>query len=360
LPESAKSSTQTDDSLWTVVLAGGIGSRFWPVSTRERPKQLLPLASERPLIVDTLERAQALVPEQRLRILAGSHLARPFRAQLQGFSDEVYWIEPQARGTCPVLAWAAWEIHRTDPDAVMVSLHADHRIHPISSFQRTIQTAVQIARRDDLLVCIGVVPDRVETGFGHVERGEGLETSDDIAAHRVHAFHEKPDAETAERYVRDGYLWNTGLFVWKVSTFLSEVAEHAPEVYECMTVLDGGGESAVESFFAAVPACSVDTAVMERSRRVGTVTALFSWDDVGSWEALSRTRPADADGNVLIGDAVSVDGSGNIAFVDQGEVVLFGVDDLVVVRTGETTLVMPRGRVPDIKALLAELAGDDV
>lgn len=171
----------------------------------------------------------------------------------------------------------------------------------------------------------------------------------------MQAFHEKPDAETAQRYVSEGHLWNTGMFVWKVSTFLSELAEHAPDVSDCLELLKDG----VEAFFEAVPVSVVDTAVMERSQRVATVAALFAWDDVGTWEALSRSKPADSDGNVLVGDAITVDGTGNIVFADQGDVVLFGVDDLVVVRTSDATLVMPRERAADLKTLLAELEGDE-
>jgi len=291
------------------------------------------------------------VPDERLCILAGQHLAEPFRSVLGDLSDASYWIEPDARGTCPVLAWASWEIHRLDSEAVMVSLHADHRIQSLDAFQKTIHAAVEIARTEDMLVCVGAVPDRVETGFGHLQRGEALDTGGEIVAHRVQAFHEKPDAETAQRYVRDGHLWNTGIFVWKVSTFLSELAEHAPDVSECLALLEDG----VEAFFQAVPVSVVDTAVMERSRRVATVEALFAWDDVGTWEALSRSKPSDSDGNVLVGNAVSVDGNGNIVFADQGNVVLFGVDDLVVVRTTDTTLVMPRERAARLKTLLATL-----
>lgn len=355
MPESTRSSTQTDDGLWVVILAGGIGSRFWPASTQKRPKQLLPLASERPLIVDTVERARSLVPDDHLRILAGQHLAAPFSAVLDDLSDSAYWVEPMARGTCPALAWASWQLHQRDPDAVMVSLHADHRVNSLPEFQQTIQVAAEIARAEDALVCVGVVPDRVETAFGHLERGETLSTGGEIPAHRVKAFHEKPDYETAQRYVQEGHLWNTGIFVWKVSTFLSELAEHAPEVSECLTLLD----ESFDAFFEAVPACVVDRAVMERSGRVAMVEALFSWDDVGSWEALSRSRPSDSHGNILIGDVVTVDGGGNIAFADHGNIVLFGVDDLVVVRTGDTTLVMPRDRAPYLKSLMTALEGNE-
>jgi mannose-1-phosphate guanylyltransferase len=346
-----RSSTRPD-GLWAVVLAGGIGSRFWPVSTRERPKQLLPLASERPLIVDTVERATGITDLERIRILAGDHLAAPFKTVLPEVPPTSYWVEPEARGTCPVLAWAAWEIHKQDPDGVMISLHSDHQIEPLSAFQDTLWSAARIARDQDLLLCIGAVPDRVEPAFGHVEPGSPIEGFG-VDAHRVTAFHEKPDAQTAARYVADGYLWNTGIFVWKASTFLEEVAKHAPEVAQHLPLL----EDSPEAFFSAVPVCVVDKAVMERSDRVATVRATFSWDDVGGWEALSRTRTPDAAGNVGYGDAVVVDGTGNIVFADGGRIVLFDVDDLVVVRTDDTTLVLPRERAGDIKTLLAKLDG---
>ena len=340
-----------DDHVWVVVLAGGIGSRFWPVSTPERPKQLLPLASERPLIADTIARARALVPDTRIRILAGEHLARPFSRVLTDFPSEGYWIEPRARGTAPVLTWAAHRIARADPDAVMVSLHADHLIRPLDAFRSTVDTAVAVARQENALVCIGVPPERIETGYGHVEPGEPLAGSTDVPAYRVRAFHEKPDYDTARSYVERGYLWNTGIFVWKASVLLEEIEQHAPEVSAHTRLL----EKTPESFFDVVTVSVIDRAVMERSDRVATVRATFTWDDVGSWEALARTRSADGNGNVKVGTARAVDAKNNVVFSEQGDVVLFGVEDLVVVRTANTTLVLPRSRAPDLKTLLSDL-----
>jgi len=340
-----------DGHVWVVVLAGGIGSRFWPVSTPERPKQLLPLASERPLIVDTIDRARALADGRHVRILAGEHLARPFRAALSDLPDDAYWVEPRARGTAPVLAWAAQKLVGIDPDAVMVSLHADHLIEPVEAFRDTVAAAVEVAARDELLVCVGAVPDRVETGYGHVEPGEPVAAPGSARAYRVRAFHEKPDRDTAQRYVDAGYLWNTGIFVWKASVLLQELERHAPEIARHLPLI-GQSDAA---FFDAVPESVIDRAVMERSDRVATVAASFTWDDVGSWEALSRTRESDASGNVTIGEARAVDASGNVVFAEAGSVVLFGVDDLVVVRTADTTLVLPRDRAADLKTLLAQL-----
>jgi len=351
LPESKRSSATTDDAVWVAVLAGGIGSRFWPVSTPERPKQLLPLASDRPLIVDTVDRARALAPDSRIRILAGEHLARPFAATLDGLPESSYWIEPRARGTAPVLAWAAWKLVQLDPDAVMVSLHADHLIRPLDAFQESVATAVEVARRDELLLSIGVIPDRIETGYGHIELGAPLAEAGAAAAYRVGAFHEKPDEETAQRYVEAGYLWNTGIFVWKASVLLEEIERHASELHAQLHLI--GEDDA--AYFDAVPVGVIDRAVMERSNRVGVVAATFEWDDVGSWEALSRSRESDDSGNVAVGSTRSVDASGNIVYAEDGTVILFGVKDLIVVQTGDSTMILPRDQAADLKTYIARL-----
>ena len=353
MPASTKSSAPANDSVWATILAGGIGSRFWPVSTPERPKQLLPLASGQPLILDTVERARSLVPDERIRILAGEHLVDPFRSVLVGLPESSYWIEPRARGTAPVLAWAAWQLARLDPDGVMVSLHADHRIHPLEAFHETVTTAVEIARRDELLLSIGAPPDRIETGYGYVEPGDPLPEAGPAPAYRVRSFHEKPDTETAKRYVDEGYLWNTGIFVWKAAVLLEEIERHAPEVATCLPLL----EESAGVFFDAVPVSVIDRAVMERSERVGTVAATFEWDDVGNWEALARTRDGDASDNVILGRGQAVEAERNIVFAEGGDVVLFGTQDLVVIHTRDKTVVLPRSRASDLKTLLARLEG---
>jgi len=325
------------------------------MSTPDRPKQLLPLVGSDSLIRDTVGRARSLVDDDRIRILAGDHLAGPFRRELPELPGEAYLVEPRARGTCPVLAWAAWELARRDPEAVLVSLHADHLIRPVEAFQETVRAAARLAARDDLLLTVGVRPDRVETGYGHIQPGEALDAPGAARAFRVAAFHEKPDRDTAARYVDEGYLWNTGIFVWKASVFLEEVARHAPEVAACFPVLEADGP---EAFFDAVPVCVVDTAVMERSGRVACVEATFAWDDVGNWASLARTRPGDEAGNVTEGAAQVVEGSGNVAWADEGRLVLWGVDDLVAVRTGDVTVILPVERAPQLKELLAELDRD--
>ncbi|HCK89567.1 MAG TPA: hypothetical protein DHW54_00170, partial [Gemmatimonadetes bacterium] len=228
----------SEDGLFVVILAGGIGSRFWPASTPKRPKQLLALATDSPLITDTVQRGKEIAPTNRVRVLANAGLTEAFQSLPGDLEDDIYWIEPRARGTCPALVWAAWSIERECPGSVMISLHSDHLIEPLDNFQRTIAAAVELARDREILVCVGVQPNRIETGYGHIQPGEVINSGGELEAFTVSAFHEKPNAPNAERYLKEGYLWNTGMFVWKASTFLNEVRVNAPEVGDCLPLLE--------------------------------------------------------------------------------------------------------------------------
>lgn len=335
------------------MLAGGVGSRFWPVSTPSRPKQLLPLATDAPLIVDTVRRARELASPDRIRILAGEHLLAPFRSVLGDLPDDAYLVEPRARGTGPVLTWAAWALREQDPDAVLVSLHSDHVVEPEDAFRDLIRDAARIAADGERLLTVAVEPDRPETGYGYIRPGAPLPAPDGVEAFEVEAFVEKPDREAASSYLERGYLWNSGIFVWKADLFLDEVRRRAPEIGELLPRLEAGD---VEAFFAEAPRISVDEAVLERSDRVGTVKATFRWDDVGSWSALARTRRPDERGNVSVGPVHAVESHDVIAWSDDGTpVVLYGVEDLVVVRTDQVTLVADRSRAPHLKELLDQL-----
>jgi len=341
-----------DPHLWITILAGGSGTRFWPVSTPSRPKQLLPLAGSQPLIRDTLERALGIVPPARIRILTGTHLLEPFQGALEGLVPTQFMVEPQAKGTGPVLAWAAWALLKEDPEAVVVSLHADHAIEPWSEFQDLIRKAGALANREASLFTIAVPPDRPETGYGYISPGEALDAKGGIDAFRVRSFVEKPNHEKAVEYLKAGYLWNSGIFLWRADVFLEEVKAVAPELGTLLPLLDAGD---VEGFFREAPNISVDEAVLERSARVASIRATFAWDDVGSWEALCRTCPGDAEGNVALGKVHIHDARKNIVMVEEGEVVLFGVEGLVVVRSGDILLVADRSRVPELKELLKAL-----
>jgi mannose-1-phosphate guanylyltransferase len=334
---------------YAVILAGGIGSRFWPASTPARPKQLLPLGSDNPLIFDTVERARRLVGPQKVRILTGTALVDPFRRAVPDLEEDTFLLEPVARSTGPALVWAASVIERTDPGAVMISLHSDHVIEPFEEFADTIGRACRAAVARHSLVCLGIEPTRPETGYGYIEVGEDLGEG----VYSVTRFHEKPDLSTARRYAASaGYLWNSGIFVWRARDLLAEAERWATEMRPALPLLDAGP---ADRFFDAVQPVSVDVGILERSDRVEVARASFGWDDVGTWSALTRTRNADAAGNVVVGAASILDGRDNVVWAEDGPVRLFGVDDLVVVRSGDEVLVMKKEAAADLKRLITFL-----
>ncbi len=334
-----------------MVLAGGVGSRFWPVSTPDRPKQLLPLGSDRPLITDTVERIAPLVPLPRVRILTGEALAEPILAAAPDLVHDNLLLEPQAKGTAPVLAWAAHEIARRDPEAVMISLHADHVIEPAAVFREQLEVIGRLAAERERLFTIGVEPTRPETGYGYIRVGDALGPA--LDAYEVAEFVEKPDRDTALEYIhRGGYVWNTGIFIWRAATLLDELRRHTPELARHLSLLDAGD---VQGFFEAAPNLTIDEGLLERSDAVGVARARFRWDDVGTWDAVGRTREKDERGNVAVGDAHLIDCDDCIAWSDEGGIVVFGASDLVVVRSGGVTFVAPRERTADLKEMLKQV-----
>lgn len=337
---------------YAVVLAGGSGTRFWPASTPERPKQLLPLAGDRPLVVETLDRATALVGPERVLLVAGEAMVRAIREAYPDLRAERCLVEPFARGTGPALAWAATRVVEESRDAVMVAMHADHLIEPFEAFRDSVARAIDFAREGRRLVCLAAPPDRPEAGYGYLRLGAERRPG----AFDVEAFVEKPDTARAKRYLESGdYLWNTGIFVWSASRFLAAVEAHTPEIAGSLPSLAKGD---ADAFFEGVEPISVDVGVMERSDAVGAVVAEFRWDDVGVWGALARTRPADRAGNVFVGSGRGVESRDNIVWSETARVTLFGVEGLVVVESGGELLVTTRERAPRLKRLLERLERD--
>lgn len=325
---------------FAVILAGGVGSRFWPASRPERPKQLLPLGSHRPLIVDTVERAIQLAGPERTVIVTGDRLVQPFRDVLPQLTSDSFLVEPRPRGTGPALAWAAHEIACRDPEATMVSLHADHVIEPLERFIDTVRLGVAAAGGGRLF-CVGIAPSRPETGYGYVKLGEEIEPG----VYEAAEFVEKPPLELARDYLASReYLWNSGIFIWRAVDLLAAVRRHAPEIR--LDLLEAGD---VRGFFARSEPTAIDVAVMERTERVGVVAADFRWDDVGGWNALHRTRRPDVDDNVILGPAKVVEGAGNVVWSEDGDVTLFRVRDLVVVHSGGHTFVTTREEAAEMK-----------
>ena len=333
---------------WVVILAGGVGSRFWPLSTPTRPKQLLPLIDAQPLLRNTVDRLLPLADPDRILILTNASLVEPIHALLPEIPRENLIAEPKPAGTAAALAWAASVIAKRDGDeAVMLSVHADWAIGDAPGFRAALERAATVAEAQHALVTVGVVPSRPDPGFGYIRPGEAL----DGGGQRVAQFVEKPTRERAAEMVRDGYLWNSGIFVWRVGDFLGEVRAHTPEVAPALA--DAHGE--ITRFFATVKSISVDVGVLERTDNVVVIPGSFGWDDVGTWAALARVRTHDAAGNAANGPVHLVDARDNVVQAEGNDVVLYGVQDLVVVVRDGLTRVTTTERAADLKTLLDAL-----
>ena len=332
------------------MLAGGVGSRFWPLSTPQVPKQLLPLVTDRPMLLDTLQRLEPLIPSERTLILTSEALAVAI-ASASGLPTTQIVAEPRPAGTAAALTWAAAQIEaRAGSDAVMLCVHADWAIADAAGFRSALDAAARAAVAHESLVTVGIVPTRPDPGFGYICPGSSVDSEVRV----VERFVEKPDRARAVEMVKAGYLWNSGIFVWRVGDFLREVDAHTPEVAPALRAARAAKLDA-NVFFSCVESVSVDVGVLERSHRVLVVPGDFGWDDVGTWAALRRVRPADSAGNVVHGMAYTRDASGNVVYADGNAVVLYGVSDLVVVTRDGLTVVTTVDRSADLKALVESL-----
>ena len=332
---------------WAVVLAGGSGTRFWPLSTPENPKQLLPLAGSTSTAEESIDRLTGLIPRERILVVTGAALAAQIQERLKLPRTNIL-VEPRAASTAPALIWATWEAQRRDPEAEVLSLHADWAVGDAAAFRRTADTALTIARQHECLVTVGVVPSRPETGYGYIVPGPSLGDG----ARMVARFSEKPDAATALDLMAAGALWNSGLFAWTAERLLAEVEAHTPEVAPHLPALRAGE---VERFFREVTPISIDVGLLERSASVAVVSGAFAWDDIGTWQALTRVRPKDTSGNLAVGNAFLHESEDCIVWSDRDTVVLSGVQDLIVVQANGRILVMPSERAASMKQLLDAL-----
>lgn len=335
---------------WVVIIAGGSGTRFWPLSSPARPKQLLPLAGPVPTAVAAVNALEGLVPRDRILVVTSAALAGPL-GDAMGLPGENFLVEPRAASTAPALVWATAEAQRRDPEAAVLSMHADWHLGDGGGFRRVAALALQTARAQDRLVTVGVVPTRPETGYGYIVPGD--EVAPGIRT--VARFTEKPDLITVQELLGQGALWNSGLFAWPAPRLMEEVRLHAHELRDALPLLE---RNDVPGFFRSVTPVAIDVAVFERSRQVVTIPGEFPWDDVGTYEALARVRGTDDHGNVAVGPVHLVESANCIAWSEGPPLVLSGVRDLVVVYANNRILVMDRGRAADLKQTLGELPPD--
>jgi mannose-1-phosphate guanylyltransferase len=337
---------------WAVVLAGGVGSRFWPLSTAARPKQLLPLAGARPLVVESVARLLGVVAAERVLLVTSRALQRTLQDALPEIPRANVLAEPFAASTAPALAWATARARAADASATVLSVHADWTVGDPAAFRSAAAAALDLAERAGAVVTVGARATRPEIGYGYIVPGEPLATGN---ARRIARFVEKPSATAAAQLIAAGALWNTGMFAWTAARFREEIERHTPELASALPALD---RADVEGFYRAARPVSVDVGLFERTTAGAVLAGDFGWDDVGSWAALPRVRAADAAGNVAVGAVHAVDATGCVVWSEEGPTVLDGVADLVVVRSRGLVLVTTRARAPHLKELLARLPAD--
>lgn len=349
--------------LHALIMAGGGGTRFWPRSRKARPKQFLSLAGDRTLLQSTVDRIEAQVTPERTWIITGAAHRDEVLRQLPQLPPDQVIGEPCGRDTAPCIGLGAALIAARDPEAVMLVMPSDHSIEPAQEFRRAAHAAAALAEdHPKALITFGIVPERAATGYGYIRRGAALDPRQGVAVRRVREFKEKPDDETAAKYVASGeYYWNAGIFVGKVRAFLDQLSAHEPDLRAGIGRIAAAWgtdrrAAVLTETFPTLKKISIDYAVMERAPEVLVLEAPYKWDDVGSWLALERMRPQDADRNTVQGTHVGVDTKNCVIVAEPGKVIAtVGVRDLVIVQDGDCILIAERSKEGDVKEIVARL-----
>lgn len=346
--------------LYAVIMAGGRGTRFWPLSREERPKQLLPITGSEPLIRITVDRILPLIPPEKVLVVTGVSHLEEVKTLLPDLPPENILAEPVGRNTAPCVGLAAHFIHRRDPEGIMAVLPADHVIAKTAQFRSLIKTASNLVKSRKVMVTLGITPTHPETGYGYLEAGPLVAEPDGVKVYTVARFHEKPDLDKAqEYYLSEKYYWNSGMFIWRADTILSYLRELLPDLARDLEKLSLAIDrpdfiSVMEEMYPELEAVSIDYGVMEKAADVLVIPADIGWSDVGSWTSAAQFWPT-VDGNVSWGDCLFIDSSGCVIYNPERHVTLIGVDDLVVVDTADALLICPKDRDQDIKEAVEAL-----
>lgn len=352
-------SVSTAPQFFPVILAGGSGERFWPLSRKSKPKQFLSLDdSGLSLIQATVKRLTGIpgVSIEDILIVTGTDHRMQVLEHLPELPTENLLVEPVARDTAAAVLYAALKVAQMDPDGLMGVFHSDHRVDDPDMFARVVGKATAVAAAHDVLVTIGIAATYPSVAYGYIERGDQLGPVDDLPGYRVVRFTEKPDASRAREFLATGqYSWNSGMFVWKVKAILAAFARYQPALFQALSsamVLRGG----VRAAYPALQKISIDYAILEKADNVVVIPAEFGWDDLGDWNALERLLRGDGE-NVSVGRHIGIDTEGAILYTTNGDdlIATIGLDDVVVVRTAEVTLVVHKDRTQDIKKLVQQL-----
>jgi len=354
------------ENRYIVIMAGGRGERFWPQSRQKKPKQLLPIVGDEPLLTQTINRLGDLVPAKNIIVITNSEHVGDV-AEICPMLDRANIIgEPAGRDTAAAVGLATVLVRLRNPKASFAVLPSDHIIGDKVCFRKVMELAFEVAENEESLVTIGIEPLFPSTGYGYIQRGQECMRLLGMPVYGVTRFVEKPNLETARKYVASGeYFWNAGMFIWSVPTVAKALEKHVPDLWAGLvaieTELSSGADlnAVLEAHYSELRKISIDYALMEKADNVLTLPGVFEWDDVGAWPALVRHLPADSEGNILRGNALVFEGKDNIV-IGAGEhlVAVMGLNNCIVVHTEDATMVCPRDRAQDIKSLVREISSD--
>ena len=342
-----------------LILAGGKGERFWPRSTSANPKQVQKIYSEQTLLEETYNRALLLTTPDLIFLGCNPKLQKIIQKKHPHlFKKKSFIVEPEGRNTAAIIAWASLLLNERYPDSIQIVLPADHYIHPIESFVSCIETAIQTAEKN-YLVTLGIEPARPDNQYGYIQAGEKIGASLPDEAQYIQSFTEKPNIETAQKYLQTGnYYWNSGVFIWPTSLILEEFNKYAKEIIMPLTKALVKKKTLAQHF-SQVPKLPIDIAILEKSSCLAMIPAKFRWDDLGSWTSLARVLKADKNNNFSMSSPqkhlLTQSSKNNIVAGKDGLIALLGVNDLIIVQEGDTLLLAHRDAVGDIKNFLDEL-----
>lgn len=343
--------------LCALIMAGGKGTRFWPLSTEEKPKQFLNLIGEDTMIQMTVNRIKPIIPIERIFVCTGEMYVDLVKEQLPELPEKNIIVEPEGRNTAPCIALSAFIINKYYEDATMVVLPSDHLIKDENEYRSIINDADRFVNNNkNAIITLGMKPSRAETGYGYIKIGEEKNSLNSHEVIKVDAFVEKPDKKTAEEYLDNGsYLWNGGTFIWSAKNILEQIRKYSPDTYEALKDIEEIDERwlkyLIKAQYSETQAISIDYAVMEKSRDIYVIPSDFIWDDVGSWEALDRYREKDRFGNIYVGNTKVVDGRNNLIISSSNSIVVEGLSDIYVIENGGKILVGHKSNVANVKAL---------
>lgn len=343
--------------LCALIMAGGKGTRFWPLSTEEKPKQFLNLIGNETMIQMTVNRIKPIIPIERIFICTGAMYVDLVKEQLPEIPEKNIIVEPEGRNTTPCIALSAFVIDRYYKNSNMLVLPSDHLIKDEDEFRNIVINANEfINKNDDAIVTLGMSPTRAETGYGYIRFGEKKQKLNNNEIIKVEAFVEKPNKEKAKEYLKEGnYLWNGGMFLWSVGNVLDKIKKYSTDTYEALheiaEVKSGRLQEFINENYSKTQAISIDYAVLEKSKDIYVVPSNFGWDDVGSWEALDRYRQKDEHGNVHVGNTSIVNGQNNLVISSNQRVIVEGLNDIYVIENDGKIIVGKKDNVSNVKEL---------